>query len=368
VRYRGPEPAPGARRNASGVGVALAPLLALVLALVLAACSSEAGTSGSAGGGPTPARRSGPEAGSAAPTPAVTKYEQAVDAAAARHLSVWLEADLVQRWQEGDGSLRQAVDQLARLGARPGVVGVKIADELGQGDGLRDQAEVLAFLRDASAAVRKALPHKLILVDMVVSELGCMPNVPSVVSVSASCAAQSRQRWPGATVAATTAVVRSGYIDVLDLSTGLREDSFYRSWGLTRDAAQEAAWTRVAELKWSSRVRLQARKALARVGGYPSDDRQAAADLRTWVDIPLRRGAQAVDVWTWHQPYRGGIATLMDAGLRDNALWRGLLDRSSDRPRLLTHFTPSSTELGVPQDLDRVTQVFGSVFVAAGTG
>lgn len=342
----------------------------MALAGVLAACSSSAETSAprSAGGGRTPAPPSAPAGPSDAPTPAVTKYEHAVDAAARRHLSVWLEADLVRRWKEGDGSLREAVDQLARLGARPGVVGVKIADELGQDDGLRDQAEVLAFLKDASTAVRKALPHKQILIDMVVPELGCMPNVPSVVSVSASCEAQARQRWPGATIAATTAVVRSGYIDVLDLSTGLREDSFYSSWGLTRDVAQEAAWARVAALKWSSQVRLQARKALAQVGGYPSDDRQAAADLHTWVDIPLSSGAQAVDLWTWHQPYRGGIAMLMSSGLRGNALWRGLLERTSDRRKLLTHFTPSSTELGVTQDLDRLTQVFGNVFIAAGTG
>jgi hypothetical protein len=344
-------------------------VLAVALAVALAACSStDTPAPGSAGDGPTLAPRSGSAGGSAARTPAVNKYEQAVDAAAARHLSVWLEADLVRRWKESDGSLQEAVDRLARLGARPGVVGVKIADELGQDDGLRDQAEVLAFLKDASTAVRKALPHKQILIDMVVPELGCMPDVPSVVSVSASCAAQARQRWPGATAAATTAVVRSGYIDVLDLSTGLREDSFYKTWGLSRDAAQQAAWARVAELRWSSQVRLQARKALARVGGYPSDDRQAAADLHTWVDIPLRSGAQAVDVWTWHQPYRDGIAMLMGSGLRENALWRGLLERSSDRGKLLTHFTPSSTELGLTQDLDRLTQVFGNVFVAAGTG
>ena len=169
-----------------------------MFAVALAACSSTDTSAPGSAGGPTPAPHSGPAGGSAAaPTPAVTKYEQAVDAAAARHLSVWLEADLVRRWKEGDGSLREAVDQLARLGARPGVVGVKIADELGQDDGLRDQAEVLAFLKDASTAVRTALPHKQILVDMVVPELGCMPNVPSVVSVSASCAAQARQRWPG---------------------------------------------------------------------------------------------------------------------------------------------------------------------------
>ncbi len=291
-----------------------------------------------------------------------------MDDAAARHLSVWLEADLVRRWKEGGGSLRAAVAQLARLGARPGVAGIKIADELGQDDGLRNQDEVLAFLEDASGAVRAALPHKQILIDMVVPELGCMPGVASAASASASCATQARERWPGATTAVATAVVRSGFIDVLDLSTGLRDESYYSSWGLTRDTAQRAAWARVAALGWSDRVRLQARKALAQVGGYRGDDQQAAADLRTWVDIPLSSGAQAVDVWTWHQPYRGGTAMLMDSGLRDNALWRGLLDRSTDRQKLLTHFTPSSTELGVTQDLDRVTQVFGSVFVAAGTG
>ena len=59
---------------------------------------------------------------------------------------------------------------------------------------------------------------------------------------------------------------------------------------------------------------------------------------------------------------------LLDSGLRSNALWRGLLDRSADRSKLATHFTPSSTELGLTEDLDRLAQVFGTVFVAAGTG
>ena len=203
---------------------------------------------------------------------------------------------------------------------------------------------------------------------MVVPELGCMPGVPAVDGRSASCAADARQRWPGATTAVANAVVDSGYIDVLDLSTGLRDDAEYASWGTDRDAAQRAAWAEVARLGWAGHVRLQARKALAEVGGYRGDDGQAAAQLRTWVDIPLDSGAQAVDVWTWRQPYQGGTAMLMDSGLRSNALWRGLLSRSADRSRLVTHFTPSSTELGLTQDLDRLAQVFGTVFVAAGTG
>jgi hypothetical protein len=348
---------------------------AAVLGVTLAGCSASGATTAD-----RPADRSGaagadhpgatPTGGAADPAPGAggTKYERAVDAAAARHLSVWLEADLVRRWREGDAALSRAVATLAQLGKRPGVVGVKIADELGYGDGLDSQDEVLAFLREASPAVRRALPGKRVLIDMVVPELGCMPGVPAVADRSATCAATVRQRWPGATTAVASAVVGSGDIDVLDLSTGLREDSEYASWGTDRDTAQRAAWAEVGRLGWAGQVRLQARKALAQVGGYQGDDEQAAAALRTWIDIPLDSGAQAVDVWTWRQPYQDGTAMLMDAGLRSNALWRGLLSRAADRPNLVTHFSPSSIELGLTEDLDRLAQVFGTVFVAAGTG
>ena len=337
---------------------------ATVLGVALAGCSTPAGTGSGGSGAAAPA----PSSAGGAASDGRTKYERAVDAAAARHLSVWLEADLVSRWHEGPASLDRAVATLADLGRRPGVAGVKIADELGQDDGLDSQDEALGFLRDASTAVRRALPGKQLLIDMVVPELGCMPGVPAVADRSAACVASARQRWPGATAAVATAVVDSGYVDVLDLSTGLRDDAEYGSWGTDRDAAQRAAWADVARLGWAGHVRLQARKALAQVGGYQGDDGQAAAQLRTWVDIPLESGAQAVDVWTWRQPYRGGTAMLLDSGLRSNALWRGLLSRSADRSRLVTHFTPSSTELGLTEDLDRLAQVFGTVFIAAGTG
>ena len=329
---------------------------AAVLAVLLAGCSSTG----------VPRAATAP---TAAAVPADgTKYARAVDAAVARHLTVWLEADLVRRWREGGPSLDRAVATLAGLGRRPGVTGVKIADELGQDDGLDNRDEALAFLRAASTAVRRALPGTKVLVDMVVPELGCMPGVPTVATQSAGCAAAARSHWPGASLDVATAVVDSGYVDVLDLSTGLRDDGEYAAWGTDRDAAQQAAWAEVARLGWARHVRLQARKALAQVGGYRGDAGQAAAQLRTWVDIPLERGAQAVDVWTWRQPYRGGTAMLLDSGLRSNALWRGLLDRSADHSKLATHFTPSSTELGLTEDLDRLAQVFGTVFVAAGTG
>jgi hypothetical protein len=118
---------------------------------------------------------------------------------------------------------------------------------------------------------------------------------------------------------------------VLDLSTGLRDDGEYAAWGTDRDDRSAGGLDRRGRPRLGQHVRLQARKALAQVGGYRGDAGQAAAELRTWVDIPLDRGAQAVDVWTWRQPYRGGTAMLLDSGLRSNALWRGLA-RPPGRP------------------------------------
>jgi hypothetical protein len=340
-----------------------------LLTALLVSCTSQTSphvVGGGANHGSVPTAISGGR--SSASAGGATKYRAAVDAAAERHLRVWLEADLVQRWREGEASLARAVAKLAQLGTRPGVVGVKIADELGQDDGLTSEKEVLAFLADASAAMRRALPGKQLLVDMVVPELGCVPGVPASARQSAACAADSRSRWPGATITIASAVVTSGFIDAFDLSTGLRTNSYYAAFGLDRDAAQRAAWAEVGRLGWARHVKLQARKALAQAGGYQGDDAQAAADLRTWVDIPLASGAQAVDVWTWRQPYRGNTAMIMAPGLSSNALWQGLLERKADRVRLMTHFSPSSTELGLTQDLDHLTQVFSGVFVAAGTG
>jgi hypothetical protein len=329
-------------------------LLAIfVIGLLLAGCTTGTGH-----------KKVAPTGQSSAPS----KYAVAVAAAAAHKLSIWLESDLVSRWRAGRASFDEAVAKLAALGSQNGVVGIKIADELGQEDGLTKQTQVLEFLRDASTAIRKALPGKRVLIDMVVPELGCAPGVAAAATESRACSDDARARWPGATLAIANAVVTSGYIDVLDLSTGLRDDTYYAGFHLDRNAAQRAAWAEVGRLGWADHVQLQARKALAQDGGYQGDDGQAAADLKTWVDIPLTSGAQAVDVWTWRQPYRGGTAMIMSRGLSANALWQGLLDRSADRSRLITHFSPSSLEVGLSQDLDHLAQVFGSVFIAAGTG
>jgi hypothetical protein len=358
-----------------------------MVGLLLAGCASahkaaapvNAGSAGPArtGGPGSTARTGSPVSGSVLPggssalgtgPAASTPYERAVDASHSRGLQVWLEADLVKRWLAGPDQFNQGVDALGRLAARPGVVGIKIADELGYHYGLGDDASrVLGFLADARAALSKAAPGKLLLVDFVIPDLGCAPGA-AAGSGPAACTARWDAAYPALALGRLDAVFASGSIDVADISTGLEDDSTYTSWGIDRDRAQRAAWAEVARRGWGRIVQLQARKALAHPDGYRGGSGQAQSDSRTFVDIPLAAGARAVDIWAWRQLYQGQIVRLMDPDLTPNPLWDALRQRRAQGDVLFTHFTPSQVERGLEPDLDQLASVFRAVYVAAGIG
>ena len=102
-----------------------------------------------------------------------------------------------------------------------------------------------------------------------------------------------------------------------------------------------------------------------RAGGTAAD---AAADVRTFVDIPLAHGAKAVDIWAWSQPYKGGTYTITDPGLQPNPLVEALRTRRDRGAELWTHMTPSSLQTGLEADVKAALTMFGTVFVASGTG
>jgi hypothetical protein len=288
--------------------------------------------------------------------------------AARDHLRVWIEADMVKRWEEGKASFRAAVSRVAGLARLPGVVGIKIADELGYNDGMNSAGEIRQFLSDTAQALHAAAPHKLILVDMVVPELGCLPGHQPAMPSELDCAAAAQGHYPALALPQITRYLRMHAIDVLDLSTGLLSDTTYAGWGTSAAAAQVAAWQEVSRLGWPSLVRLQARKALAHPGSYDSSSAQALADIHLFVDIPLAYGARAVDIWTWHQEYDGAMYQLMNPGMRPNVLWDQLEQQRRAGHVLFTHMSPHSVESGVDRDLAKIATVFADVFLPAGTG
>ena len=343
--------------------------LILVLALLLAGCSTptypESGKEPAASvtRGDTHPRDPHP----ASVPPSGDPYVHLARLLHARGVEVWFEADLVRSWLEGPDAFDETVDRLAVLARVEGVAGFKIADELGYGDGLETSAEVHRFLQSAGAALNRVAPGKDLLVDAVVPDLGCLPWHGES---GRACAAEARAQYPAATMAAVTGYLRSGIIDRLDLSTGLLDPGTYRDWELTPSEAQEEAWVHVNALGWGEHTTLQSRKALAAPGGYQGSSDDAAADVATYVDAPVAGGAEAVDIWTWRQPYDGAIVSLLDEQLRPNPLW-ALLQDQAPRVGLLTHMTPSAMPtdpVGLESEVELVSTVFDAVFVAAGTG
>jgi hypothetical protein len=310
---------------------------------------------------------------SSSPLPPVTRgvapaatddYERAIDATHQRGIRVWIETDLVKRWLAGKDSFDAAVVRVAALAHRPGVAGIKIADEIGYHDGLDSVDKLQRFLTESAAALRAAAPGRPLLVDMNVPELGCLPGNNG--RAARSCAANQRAALPQLTMAAVDGYLGSGAIDVLNLSTYLQSDAAYVSWGADRDTAQRAAWHEAQRRGWGRQARLQARRALAHPGVYTGTGSDGL--LKTFVEIPREYGAAAVDIWTWRQLLKNEIYRLPDPGLRPNELWRGLLRQRKAGAVLFTHLSPHSLEVGLGPDLDMIATVFTDLFVAAGTG
>ena len=286
----------------------------------------------------------------------------------ARHVRIWWETDLVARWLEGPAAFDAVIARLGRLAQVDGTVGFKVADEIGYGDGLSTPDEVARFLMDTRRALDRVAPGKRLLVDAIVPELGCLPWHGEDQQ---SCVDAARHDYPAATVAAMTGYLRSGTLDNLDLSSGLLDASFYASRGLTVRQAQQEAWAHVVEWGWAGLTTLQARKALAAPGGYQGSAADAAADAALYVDVPVASGAEAVDIWTWRQPYDGRTVSLLDADLGGNPLWTALLDLHASGVRLFTHMTPSqlpTASAAYAHECDLAAAAFTDVFVAAGTG
>jgi hypothetical protein len=285
-----------------------------------------------------------------------------------RGVGVWFETDLVSAWLAGPPTFDKTVRRLARLGHVPGVVGFKIADELGYHDGISSPGQATAFLRAAHRALARVAPHAQVLIDMVVPQLGCLPSLD--VSGRA-CAAAAAATAPAATVGAVTRYLRTGWVDRLDLSTGLLDGSTYVGRGTDLKAAQRQAWTRVQRLGWSTLTTLQARKALAEPGGFQGTTADARSDLALYVGIPMAAGASAVDIWTWRQPYGGATVSLLPPSLQPNPLWIGMERLQGAGVPLLTHMTPSqmpTRAADFAHECDVAASVFTAVFVAAGTG
>jgi hypothetical protein len=302
-----------------------------------------------------------------APPPAAHAYDRGIDAAARHGLRIWIEVDLPTAWLAGPHRWRQTLDYVGHMAARPGVVGIKIADELGYQDKLGGVHDVVRFLRAAHADLARVAPGKLIAADFYVSDAGCLPGDAS--RWARACATEFRTRLPRCTLDAVDRYIRTGALDVVNYAPEVVSDEEFAGGAIADPAAgMRAAWQEARRRGWDRLVTLNGRLAPGFPGRYPHDRAHAERTLHSELDVPILMGARGVDVWTWRQHYEGKTFHLIDPGLRPNALWQALLDRRSRGARLFTHFDPTIVDRGLDADLEVLKTVFTDIFVMPGLG
>ena len=333
----------------------------LITAVV--ACSLALGVSGCVSAG-RPETGATTKAVAYAPPSAIAPYLSAVHKARALGLDVWLDADLAGRWRAGPATFRAGVAQVARLADATGVQGVRVANELGQGDPWWTTSRLTAFFADVDASLRSRTGRRLqIAVDVVVPELGCLPGSSSVGALA--CRADALK--DPITLTSLGAVASGGHLDRLIVGPDLLDPAVYRSWGTSVDQAATAAWQTLLAQPWASQVDIQARKALTFPLPYDSAA-SAAADLPTACDVPLDAGVPSMDVWAWQRTYQGVTVGLLGPNASTNPLWAGLQSRADRGDVLYTQFSPSQVRTSVSSDLRTIASVFSGVYIAAGTG
>jgi hypothetical protein len=235
--------------------------------------------------------------------------QRLVDDARAAGLAVYLELDRKAEFARGgdvSGEVRQVVRQVKQ---HPGTIaGIRVADRL---NGSLDPDRALAYLRATGGVFHRELPGVPVLADVVNWELVCGRRGQR------NCLVLRFTRYRFEVNEVLTRLYRSGDLDGFMLALDLGRD----------DPAVVAAAFRKARALWPRPFQLLARTAPSfSEPTYPGD----AADARRLADTvaraPLAAGADGVDLWAWHRPYRGGIRTFLDKDGSGNPFWDQLVE------------------------------------------
>ncbi|MCW2878061.1 MAG: hypothetical protein JWQ95_2161 [Sphaerisporangium sp.] len=279
---------------------------------------------------------------------------KAAAAAVKLGMRVWIESELAPAWTAGKDQFDAAVASMAAQASRPGVVGVKFAQDLGYW-GFKSATDVRKFVKDSSSALRAAMPPgRQLAVDVVVPEMGC--------GVSEPCQAGLRAKYPLITRANVEKYVLTGDVDHVNVSSGLFA-SEYAAYKITPDKALRNQWIAVRARGWDTRVHIGAREVgLAHSGANKLTAAQAEAAAKLRVDLPLQAGVQTVMLWTHRQSWDGATWRILDQGLATNTVWKALQARKG-LGRLSVTFDASDPEKSTTQDLSKLAEVFDEVYI-----
>ncbi|MEU8383947.1 hypothetical protein, partial [Streptosporangium sp. NPDC048865] len=285
---------------------------------------------------PTPTGTQDPAAAAAAQTPA----GQAITAAKAVQLRVWIDTELADDWKAGAETFTAAVKRIGALAARPEVAGIRFTSQLGYNTTFKTDEEVTAFVTAASDALRQAAPGKRLGVHTVVPELACGAND--------TCKAEMRKRYPLLAPEKIESPLIAGRVDQLSLDTGLLYGG-YDAWKINAEQAHLNQWIQVRARSWDVLAQVAAEET-GLVGQV------TAAKIASRLSTPVKDGAaQQVNVWTSVQNAQGAVTRL--------TAWDQLKKLLPIQRRLAAVYNPASPETDMTTDLKKLSEAFGQVYL-----
>ncbi|OUC93313.1 hypothetical protein [Streptosporangium minutum] len=271
---------------------------------------------------------------------AQTPAGQAVTAAKATGVRVWLDTELADDWKAGAEGFAAAVKRIGALAARPEVAGIRFTSQLGYNTTFKTDEEVTAFVTAASTALRQAAPGKRLGAHTVVPELAC--------GAEEACKTEMRKRYPLVVPEKVESLLSAGRVDQLTLDTGLLYGG-YETWKINAEKAQRNQWIQVRARSWDVLAQVAAEET-GLVGQVTPEQ------VATRASTPVMDGAaQQVNLWTRVQDAQGTVKRL--------TAWDELKKLNPIKRRLAAVYNPTTPEVDVTADLKKVAEVFSQVYL-----
>jgi hypothetical protein len=235
--------------------------------------------------------------------------QQLVEDARAAGLAVYVEMDRKSDFARGkdiSGDVQEIVRQVKE---HPGTIaGIRVADRL-NGGGL-DPDEAVGYLEATGGVFHKEIPGVPVFADVVNWELTCGKRGQR------NCVVLRFTRYRFEINKVLTRFYRSGHLDGFMLALDMEGE----------DPALVGAAFRKARALWPRPFQLLARTAPSfDQATFPGNAAAAKRRTDTVARAPLHAGADGVDLWAWHRPYRGAIRTFLDKDGSSNPFWDQLV-------------------------------------------
>ncbi len=187
----------------------------------------------------------------------------------------------------------------------PGTIaGIRVADRLNE---KLTTERAIEYLRLTGGAFHREIPGVPVIVDVEDWELTC--GLPG----QGSCLTHKFTAYSNCIDATLIELYKTGLVDGYELSVNLKKDD---------PAAMEKAMTK-ARAMFPPPFLLYSRTASLSFDEdvYPGDAASARRQVAAFIEIPLKAGADGIDLWAWHRPWKTELRTFLNKGGVSNPLW-----------------------------------------------